>query len=86
MTCLQILTNSNSILKCSIIKEIGWELTQGRMHTVLDLQAYRTDSQNHQPFKQGLRQTSTRKKDQQMKWLGDLETFQVKTKEQLQTH
>ena len=31
------LTNSNSILKSSIIEQIGWELTEGGVHTILHL-------------------------------------------------
>ena len=34
---LLTLTNSNSILKSSIIEQIGWELTEGGVHAVLDL-------------------------------------------------
>ena len=57
-----MLTNSNSVLKRSIIEQIGWELAQRGVHAVLDLQANGTDSQNHQAFKQGLRKTSTEEK------------------------
>lgn len=54
------LTNSDSILKSSIIKQIGRELAQGRVHTILHLQTNGADSKNHQTFKQRLGQTSTR--------------------------
>lgn len=66
------LTDSDSILKSSVIKQIGWELAQGRVHTILDLETNRTDPKNYQTFKQRLRQTSTtqdekRKKTSQIK-------------------
>ncbi len=54
------LTNSDSILQGSIIKQVGGELAQGRVHTILDLQTNGADSKNNQTFKQGLRQTSTK--------------------------
>ena len=61
VTC-HVLTNSNSILKRSIIEQIGRELAQRGVHAVLYLQTNRTDSQNHQAFKQRLRKTSTEEK------------------------
>lgn len=61
------LTNSDSILKSSVIKQIGWELAQGRVHTILDLETNRTDPKNHQTFKQRLRQTSTTQDEKRKK-------------------
>lgn len=61
------LTDSDSILKSSVIKQIGWELAQGRVHTILDLETNRTDSKNHQTFKQRLRQTSTTQDEKRKK-------------------
>ena len=46
------LTNSNSVLKSSIIEQVGWKLTEGRVHAILDLQTNGTDSKNNQTFKQ----------------------------------
>ena len=56
-----MLTNCDSILKCSIIEQIGWELTKDWMHTVLDLQSDGSDAQYNKPLKQGLGQSSTGK-------------------------
>lgn len=61
------LTNSDSILKSSVIKQIRWELAQGRVHTILDLETNRTDPKNHQTFKQRLRQTSTTQDEKRKK-------------------
>ena len=58
------LTNCDSILQGPIIEEIGGGLTEGGVHTILDLEADGTDTKHYQTLKQGLGQTSTIKHDQ----------------------
>lgn len=50
-------TCGNSILQGTLVKDVGGEGTESRVHAVLDLQADWPDSQNHQSFKQRLGQT-----------------------------
>lgn len=47
-------TCSDAILQGAFIEDVGGEGTERWVHTVLDLQADRSDPQHHQAFKQGL--------------------------------
>lgn len=45
------LTISNTILERAFIEEVGWKLSQLRVHTVLYGETERSDTQNNQPLK-----------------------------------
>lgn len=58
VVCLSFhLTGSDSVLQRTLIKDVGGEGTEGRVHAVLDLQTDWSDPQNYKTLKQRLGQT-----------------------------
>lgn len=43
-----------SVLQRTLVEEVRWELTELRMHSILNLETERTDSKNNKTLKQGL--------------------------------
>jgi len=55
----QTLRSRDTVLKCAFVEHVGREVGQARVHSVLDLKADRSISQNNEAFEERLSETCT---------------------------